>query len=115
MSAIGYVAIGAIDGKKSGAFYDAVFAALGSERKFDSGGRLGYGVIGPGKRFMDCYIAVCPPFDGKKAHAGIMIAYMGKSPEGRSCRRLEERRHGRRRTGLPSAGSAEGLLRRLPA
>ena len=41
MSAIGYVTIGAIDGKKSG--------------------------------------AVCPPIDGKKAHAGIMIAYMDKS------------------------------------
>ncbi len=72
MSAIEYVTIGAIDGKKSGAFYDAVFAALGSESKFDSGGWLGYGVIGPGKSFMDCHTAVC-------------------------------------------AGSAEGLLRRLPA
>jgi hypothetical protein len=38
MSAIGYVTIGAIDGRKSGGFYDAVFAALGSERKFDKAG-----------------------------------------------------------------------------
>jgi len=37
MSSIGYVTIGAVDGKKSGAFYDAVFAALGSERKFEKG------------------------------------------------------------------------------
>ena len=35
MSKIGYVTIGAIDGAKSGAFYDAVFGALGSERKLD--------------------------------------------------------------------------------
>lgn len=83
MSAIGYVTIGAVDGKKSGAFYDAIFSALGSERKFESGGWLGYGVIGPGKGFMDCHTAVCPPFDGKEARAGngIMIAYSGKSPE----------------------------------
>jgi hypothetical protein len=83
MSAIGYVTIGAIDGKKSGGFYDAVFAALGSERKFDKGGWLGYGVAGPGKSFMDCHTAVCPPFDGKQACAGngIMIAYAGKSPD----------------------------------
>ena len=33
MSSIGYVTIGAVDGQKSGAFYDAVFSALGSERK----------------------------------------------------------------------------------
>ena len=101
MSAIGYVTIGAIGGKKSGGFYDAVCAALGSERKFDKGGWLGYGVAGPGKGFMDCHTAVCPPFDGKQALAGngIMIAYAGKSPdaEGGSCRRLEERRGGRRR------------------
>jgi hypothetical protein len=69
--------------KKSGGFYDAVFAALGSERKFDKGGWLGYGVAGPGKSFMDCHTAVCPPFDGKQAYAGngIMIAYAGKSPD----------------------------------
>src|SRR3954463_6413261 len=83
MNSIGYVTIGAVDGKKSGAFYDAVFGALGSERKFEKGGWDGYGVIGPGKTFMDCHTAVCPPFDGKEARAGngIMIAYQGKSPD----------------------------------
>jgi len=42
----------------------------------------GYGVVGPGKTFMDCHTAVRPPFDGNEASAGngIMIAYMGKSP-----------------------------------
>jgi catechol 2,3-dioxygenase-like lactoylglutathione lyase family enzyme len=83
MSSIGYVTIGAIDGKKSGAFYDAVFGALGSERKFEKGGWYGYGVIGHGKTFMDCHTAVCPPLDGKEARAGngIMIAYQAKSPD----------------------------------
>ncbi|MFL6790772.1 MAG: hypothetical protein ACJ8EE_06345 [Bradyrhizobium sp.] len=56
MSTIGFITIGAIDGQKSGAFYDAVFAALGSERKFDNAGWLGYGLIGPGKSFMDCIL-----------------------------------------------------------
>ena len=35
MTAIGYVTIGALNGKKSGEFYDAVFGALGSERKVE--------------------------------------------------------------------------------
>jgi catechol 2,3-dioxygenase-like lactoylglutathione lyase family enzyme len=83
MSSIGYVTIGAVDGKKSGAFYDAVFGALGSERKFEKGGWYGYGVIGSGKTFMNCHTAVCPPSDGKEARAGngIMVAYQAKSPD----------------------------------
>jgi catechol 2,3-dioxygenase-like lactoylglutathione lyase family enzyme len=68
MSAIGYVTIGAADGRKSGAFYDAVFAALGSERKFDKGGWLGYGAIGPGFR---------PP----EAQNGFFAAYL-RDPTG---------------------------------
>jgi catechol 2,3-dioxygenase-like lactoylglutathione lyase family enzyme len=86
MSNIGYVTIGAIDGAKSGAFYDAVFGALGSERKVESGGWISYGVIGPGKSIMDCHTAICPPHDGKEARAGngIMIAYQGKTPPMRS-------------------------------
>jgi catechol 2,3-dioxygenase-like lactoylglutathione lyase family enzyme len=82
MSNIGYVTIGAIDGAKSGAFYDAVFGALGSERKVEAGGWISYGVIGPGKSITDCHTAICPPYDGKEARAGngIMIAYQGKTP-----------------------------------
>ena len=83
MAALGYVTIGAIDSKKSGAFYDAVFTALGSERKLENSGWIGYGTKGGGKTFMDCHTAVCPPFDGKEARAGngIMIAYHAPSPE----------------------------------
>jgi hypothetical protein len=101
MSAIAYVTIGAINGKISGEFYDAVFSALGSERKFDKGGWLGYGVIGAGKSFMDCHTAVCPPFDGNKAHAGngIMIAYAAKSTEAVKAAHA---------AGLKNGGSDEG-------
>jgi catechol 2,3-dioxygenase-like lactoylglutathione lyase family enzyme len=83
MAALGYVTIGAIDGKTSGAFYDALFTAFGSERKLESNGWIGYGTAGGGKTFMDCHTAVCPPFDGKEARAGngIMIAYRAPSPE----------------------------------
>jgi len=115
----GNVTIGAIDGKKSGGFYDAVCAALGSERKFDKGGWLGYGVAGPGKSFMDCHTAVCPPFDGKQALAGngIMIAYAGKSPDAVKAAHAVGLKNGGADEGawLPSAGSAERLLRRLSA
>src|SRR5436853_1085236 len=82
MSGIGYVTIGALDSKKSGEFYDALFAALGSERKLEGDGWIGYGLPGGGKTFMDCHTAICPPFDGKQARAGngIMIAYSAASP-----------------------------------
>jgi len=46
MAAIGYVTVGAIDSNKSGAFYDAVFTAIGSERKLENGDWLGYGAKG---------------------------------------------------------------------
>jgi catechol 2,3-dioxygenase-like lactoylglutathione lyase family enzyme len=82
MSKIGFVTIGAVDGAKSGAFYDAVFGALGSERKLENDGWISYGAIGPGKSIMDCHTSICPPHDGRQARAGngIMIAYQGKTP-----------------------------------
>ena len=82
MTALGYVTIGAIDSKTSGEFYDAVFTALGSERKLENGGWIGYGKTGTGKTFLDCHTAICPPFDGKEARAGngIMIAYQAGAP-----------------------------------
>jgi catechol 2,3-dioxygenase-like lactoylglutathione lyase family enzyme len=102
MSSIGYVTIGAVDGEESGAFYDAVFGALGIERKFESGGRLGYGAIGPGKSFVDCHTAVCPPYNGKEARAGngIMIAYTAKSSDEVKAAQA---------AGLKNCGSEEGL------
>ncbi len=81
---IGYVTIGALDNEASGKFYDAVFGALGSERKLADGGWIGYGKVSDGKSFMDCHSAVCStPFNGEPARAGngIMIAYGAESPD----------------------------------
>jgi catechol 2,3-dioxygenase-like lactoylglutathione lyase family enzyme len=74
---IGYVTIGAKDPEKSGAFYDAMFGALGAERKFADGGWIGYGPKGEAKN--DVY--VCPPFDGQPATFGngSMLAFKAKS------------------------------------
>jgi catechol 2,3-dioxygenase-like lactoylglutathione lyase family enzyme len=74
---IGYVTIGAVDGEKSGKFYDAVFGAMGAERKFSDGGWTGYGPKGEEGHS----VYVCPPHDGKPARAGngIMIAFKAKS------------------------------------
>ena len=81
---IGYVTIGALDSAASGRFYDAVFGALGSERKLAEGGWIGYGAVdAPGEGFMACHSAICPPYDGQPARAGngIMIAYRAPSKE----------------------------------
>jgi hypothetical protein len=45
MSSIGYVTIGAVDGEKSGAFFDAAFGALGSERQFENRNESGFVVF----------------------------------------------------------------------
>jgi catechol 2,3-dioxygenase-like lactoylglutathione lyase family enzyme len=70
---IGYVTIGAKDSEVSGKFYDAVFGAIGMERKFADGGWIGYGLWGSEKH----NVYVCTPFDGKSAtHGnGVMIAF----------------------------------------
>ena len=75
---IGYVTIGALDGAKSGTFYDAVFGAMGCERKFADGGWIGYGAKGQDGH--DVYI-VSQPADGKPARAGngIMISFKAKT------------------------------------
>jgi catechol 2,3-dioxygenase-like lactoylglutathione lyase family enzyme len=76
---IGYVTIGALDSEASGKFYDAVFAAIGGERKFADGGWIGYGPKGSDQQ----PVFVCPPFNGKPAHAGngIMIGFKAGSRE----------------------------------
>ena len=76
---IGYVTIGALDGEKSGAFYDAVLGAIGHERKFSDGGWIGYGPKGEDNHT----VYVCPPFDKKPATAGngMMIAFTAPSKD----------------------------------
>jgi catechol 2,3-dioxygenase-like lactoylglutathione lyase family enzyme len=74
---LGYVTIGALDGEASGKFYDALFGAMGSERKFADGGWIGYGPKGSD----DQSVFVCTPFDKQPARAGngIMIAFRAKA------------------------------------
>lgn len=74
---IGYITIGARDSEASGKFYDAVFAAIGGERKFADGGWIGYGPKGSNQQ----PVFLCPPFDGKPAHHGngMMIGFQAGS------------------------------------
>jgi catechol 2,3-dioxygenase-like lactoylglutathione lyase family enzyme len=94
---IGYVTIGALDSEASGKFYDAVFAAIGGERKFADSGWIGYGLKGSDAQ----PVFVCPPFNGKPAHSGngIMIGLKAGSKE------AVDAAH---RAALASGGSDEG-------
>ena len=94
---IGYITIGAQDPGKSGAFYDAVFGAIGSERKFADGGWIGYGPKGEDSHS----VYVCPPFDKKPAAAGngTMIAFIAPSKNAVQAAY---------RAGLTSGGTDEG-------
>lgn len=71
---LGYVTIGALDGAASGRFYDAVFDAIGGERKFADGGWIGYGAKGSDSH--NVYV-LDKPADGQPARAGngIMLAF----------------------------------------
>ena len=70
---IGYITIGARGSDASGAFYDAVFGAIGGERKFADGGWIGYGLKGSGNPD----VFVCPPFNKEAASFGngMMIGF----------------------------------------
>jgi catechol 2,3-dioxygenase-like lactoylglutathione lyase family enzyme len=74
---IGYITIGALDGAKSVAFYDAVLGAIGYARASNKDGWAGYGPEGSDKQ--DIFI-VSATADGKPAKAGngIMIALKAK-------------------------------------
>ena len=74
---IGYITIGANDPEASGKFYDAVFGAIGHERKFRDGGWIGYGEKGQEAHS----VYVCTPRDEKAATFGngSMIAFKAKS------------------------------------
>lgn len=101
---IGYVTIGALDSAKAGQFYDAVFGALGSERKLADRGWIGYGEAdAPGEGFMACHTAICPPYDGQPARPGngIMIAYQANSPEAVQAAHAAGLTHGGRDEGAP--------------
>ena len=75
---IGYVTLGTNDLKRSAAFYDALLAEVGARRFMDSDRMVGWGTQ-PDQPML----AVCKPFDDKKASAGngTMIALNVGSPE----------------------------------
>ena len=83
MTKIGYVTIGAKDSDASMKFYDAVFKALGDERKFSEGGWAGYGPVSDDKSFKSCPTMLCKPHNGKEAMGGngIMISYLAPNPD----------------------------------
>jgi catechol 2,3-dioxygenase-like lactoylglutathione lyase family enzyme len=101
---IGYVTIGAADSETSGKFYDAVFGAMGVERKFADGGWIGYGPKGSD----DHDVYVCPPFNGEKATGGngSMLAFKtGAKAEVDAAHKA----------GLANGGSDEGAPGNRPA
>jgi catechol 2,3-dioxygenase-like lactoylglutathione lyase family enzyme len=74
---IGYVTIGANDVEAALPFYDAVFGAIGGERKsFDS-----WAFYGP--KDGEGNVGICKPFDGQPARGGngVMIAFAAPSQE----------------------------------
>lgn len=76
---IGYVTIGALDGEKSVAFYDAVLGPVGYARTFFDNGWAGYEPTnGQGQA-----VYLCKPFDGQPARAGngVMIGFMAASQD----------------------------------
>ena len=75
---IGYVTIGAKDVEAALPFYDAVFGAIGGERKSFEGGWAFYGQKGG-----EGNVGVCKPFDGQPARAGngIMVALLAPSQD----------------------------------
>ncbi len=75
---IGYVTIGANDVEAALPFYDAVFGAIGGERKSFDGGWAFYGPKGG-----EGNVGLCKPFDGQPARAGngVMIAFVAPSQD----------------------------------
>lgn len=75
---IGYVTLGASDVEAALPFYDAVFGAIGGERKSFDGG---WGFYGP--KDGEGNVGICKPFDGQPARGGngIMIAFTAPSQD----------------------------------
>ena len=93
---IGYVTIGATDVEASLPFFDAVFGAMGGERKSFEGG---WGFYGP--KDGEGNVGICKPFDGAPARAGngVMVAF--KAPSQDAVRRAHA-------AALASGGADEG-------
>ena len=101
---IGYVTIGMNDSQKSGRFYDALFGAIGGERKFEDGGWIGYGPKGQDSHS----VYVCPPHDGKAATGGNGSMLGFTAPSRDAVQKAYE-------AGLANGGSDEGAPGPRPA
>jgi predicted lactoylglutathione lyase len=75
---IGYVTLGTNDLDRAEKFYDALLAEVGGKRIMKNERMRFYG-SGPGKPLL----AICKPFDGKRATAGngTMVALSAESKE----------------------------------
>jgi catechol 2,3-dioxygenase-like lactoylglutathione lyase family enzyme len=93
---IGYVTIGATDVEGALPFYDAVFGAIGAERKSFEDGWAFYGPKGG-----EGSVGICKPFDGEPARGGngIMIAFTAPSQDAVRAAHA---------AGLAAGGSDEG-------
>jgi catechol 2,3-dioxygenase-like lactoylglutathione lyase family enzyme len=102
---LGYVTIGALDGEASGKFYDAVFGAIGGERKFADGGWIGYGKKGAEEHS----VYVCTPFDKKPASAGngLMLAFPAHNKDEVNKAYEAGLKHGGRDEGAPGLRPAD--------
>jgi catechol 2,3-dioxygenase-like lactoylglutathione lyase family enzyme len=102
---IGYVTIGANDVEASLPFFDAVFGAIGGERKGLEGGWCFYGPKGG-----EGTIGICKPFDGQPARGGngIMIAYKAPSQEAVRAAHAAALAHGGTDEGAPGYRPPDG-------
>ncbi len=102
---IGYVTIGTDDLDKAAPFYDALFGAIGGERKSLDGGWAFYGPKGG-----EGNVGVCKPFDGQPARAGngIMIAFAAPSQEAVKAAHAAALAHGGTDEGAPGFRPPDG-------
>ena len=111
---IGYITIGTNDPEASGKFYDAVFGAMGGERKSKDGDWIGYGEKGK-----DGQVYVCPPHDKNAATFGngSMIAFKAHSKSEVDAAHKAGLAHGGRDEGAPGPRPRgfDVVLRRLSA
>jgi catechol 2,3-dioxygenase-like lactoylglutathione lyase family enzyme len=102
---IGYVTIGASDVEAALPFYDAVFGAIGGERKSFDGGWAFYGRKGE-----DGNVGICKPFDGKDARSGngVMIAFVAPSQDAVRAAHAAGLSHGGSDEGAPGYRPPDG-------
>jgi catechol 2,3-dioxygenase-like lactoylglutathione lyase family enzyme len=102
---IGYVTIGADDLDAATRFYDALFGAVGGERKSFEGGWAFYGPKGG-----EGNVGICKPFDGQPARAGngIMIAFAAASQDAVKAAHAAALAHGGSDEGAPGYRPPDG-------